>query len=534
MKKITSILLAFMLIVGVCGSAMLTVGAGEATSDTWDGTASVKWYLDGPNADDEYELKTAEDLAGLAFLVGAANAEGRYVGVYYRADGIVAGYVPGSNDTAYRDTAYLPTSVTGLEKVDGDTFLGKTVVLTVDIVLNEGNAADWATTAPANVWQPIGGNIKDGGKRAGFDGLFDGKGHTVSGLYCKAADAETLYGGLFGVTGQQFLATIQNLNLTNFYVCGDTVGALVGRSNKGLMVNNVHISNGISETQGTQAGAIVGAVFGGSVTFQNCSVESVAVQGNRYLGIFTGITVSQTLDISNCYVKDSTVKGDGQVGLVCGRMAGGNIAIRNVYAIVELEATGEEVNVNSRLAGAGLVYGVAGDNNKPAAQAIESFFHVSTVTGTVINEDMAELATAVELTQITGEMAMVMMPSFDYETVWKIVEGDTPVIELRGGAEEGGDDDDDDFLPGDGGDSGDNGGNDSGNNAGNNNNNNNDGNNGGATNNGGNTNTETNAPETEPSTTDDSNGGCGSAIGLTGFMLIAVASGAAIMLKKEN
>lgn len=524
MKKITSILLAMMLILGLCSTAMLTVGAEGATSDTWDGTASVKWYLEGPNADDEYELKSAEDLAGLAYLVGAANTEGRYIGVYYRADGTVAGYVPGTKDVSHQDSSLIPTSVEGLTSVNGDTFLGKTVVLTVDVVLNEGNAADWATTAPANMWQPIGGNIPDGAKRAAFDGLFDGQGHTVSGLYYKST---LCFGGLFGATGQQFPVTIQNLKLTNFYVSGvDSIGALVGRSNKGLTVSNVQVSNGIVEGTESGAGAVIGTVFGGPVTFQNCAVESAKVQGALYLGIFTGMTVSQDLTVTDSYVKNSSVKGTGQCAVVCGRMAGGNITVRNLYAIVELEATGTEAEKNSQLAGAGLVYAVAGDNNTPGAKAIENLFHVSTVTGAVINEDMADQATAVELTQITGDAAKTTLTGFDFETVWKAVEGDTPVIELRGGAEGGNEDEDDDFLPEDGGsedeDTGNTGNTD----------------NGGTANNGntnsGNTNNETNAPETNAPTANEEKSGCGSVVGFTGFMLVALISGAAVMLKKEN
>ena len=529
MKRITSILLAMILVLGMCGGAMLTIGAEEATSDTWDGTANIKWYLDGPNADDVYELKTAEDLAGLAFLVGAANTEGRYTGVYHSADGTVAGYAPGSNDVAYRESAYIPTSIDGLTSVKGDTFLGKTVALTVDIILNEGDAEDWAEQAPANMWQPIGGNCHEDAKKAGFDGFFDGQGHTVSGLYFKANGANNGFGGLFGWTGQQFLATIKNLKLTNFYVSGEAVGTLVGRSNKGLKVENVYVGDGIVETTGTGAGALVGTVFGGAAEFTYCAVENVKVQGNKYMGIFTGMTVAQDISINNCYVKNSSVKGDGQVGLVCGRMKAGELTIQNLYAIVELEATGTETETNSQLAGAGLVYGVAGDNNKPRVRSIEGFFHISTVTGAVINEEMTNLAAAIELTQITGEMAKVTMPGLDYENVWKTVDGGTPVIELRGSAAgDNEEDDDDDFFFED-----ENGGSNN-----NNSNNNNNNNNGGNQSNNGDTTTTTGADDTanttgtSEQTSEDK--GCGIVVGFSGLIFTTILAGAAVMLKKED
>ena len=516
MKKITSILLAIMLILSVCGSAMLTIGAEEATSDTWDGTASIKWYLDGTNADGAYELKTAEDLAGLAYLVGASNPDGLYTGVYHRADGTVAGYVPGTKDTEYQDSTRIPTSTEGLTSVNGDTFLGKTVLLTVDVVLNEGNAADWATTAPANMWQPIGGNVAGGG-RGSFDGTFDGQGHTVSGLYYKHTESKILFVGLFGATGHQFPATIQNLKLTNFYLySGNTVGVLVGRSNKGLTVDNVQVSNGIVETNVSSASAMIGTVFGASVAIRHCAVEGVKVQGTKYLGIFTGMVVSQDLEIADSYVKNSSVKGETEIGLVIGRIAGGNITIRNVYAVAEIEALGNEEEAET--AAAGLVYGVAGDGNKPSAKAIEGFFHVSTVTGPVVNEEFVDMTTPVELTQITGDAAKTTLTGFDFETVWKTVEGDTPVIELRGDTT-GGDsneDDDDDLLP-------ENGGSSSSNNPSNKND----------------KNDKTDTAETNDNagTTDagtDDKKGCGSAIGFAGLALVAVLSGAAVMLKKED
>ena len=517
MKKITSILLAIMLILGVCGSAMLTIGAEEATSDTWDGTASIKWYLDGTNADGEYELKTAEDLAGLAFLVGAAQTEGRYTGVYYRADGTVVGYKAGSNDTSHQVSSLIASSTEGLECVNGDSFLGKVVVLTVDVVLNEGNAADWATTAPTNVWQPIGGNIINGGKRAAFDGNFDGRGHTVSGLYYKST---VDFGGLFGATGQQFPATIQNLKVTNFYVNGkEECGALVGRSGKGLTVSSVQISNGIVEATDASSAAMLGTVFGGPVTFRNSSVENVKVQSPLYLGIFTGMEVAQTVEINDCYVKDSSVKGEAQAGLICGRAAGGGFAIHNLYAIVDVEATGT-VTEGSRIAGAGLVYAAAGDSNKPNMGTIEGFYHVGTVVAadeTLINADGADLVVAVELSQITGDTAKTTLTGFDFETVWKAVEGGTPVIELRGDVG-GGNTDDDDFLPEDDGSSDDDDDDTS------NKNNKNDKTE--------TTETKDNAGTTDATTADKK--GCGSVVGFAGLALMAVLSGAAVMLKKED
>ena len=329
-------------------------GATEVSADVWDGTANIKWYLDGPNADGAYELNSAEDLAGLAFIVGSSHAESRYVGVYYRADGTVAGYASGTKDTGFRDLSLICTDPDGLESVSGDNFMGKKVVLNVDVVLNEGNAADWETTAPANLWQPIGGNYPDGAKMTSFTGTFDGQGHTISGLYYKAA-ANYVAGGLFGWVSSKFPAAFKNLTLDNFYVEGEVVSGLLGRTNGQVTVDNVMLTNGTVKNAGSQTGAFIGGVFEGPAVFRYCGVENVAVCGNKYVGFFAGVAVGQEISVTDCYVKDSSATGDAEVGVLSGRMMGGSISIQNLYVIAELEATSTNIDSADFTPSAGVV-----------------------------------------------------------------------------------------------------------------------------------------------------------------------------------
>ena len=64
-------------------------------------------------------------------------------------------------------------------------FKDQTIKLGADIVVNEGNAADWEKIMPQRRWEPI----------TGFAGTFDGQGHTISGLYG--------LGHFYGVRGTQ-------------------------------------------------------------------------------------------------------------------------------------------------------------------------------------------------------------------------------------------------------------------------------------------------------------------------------------------
>ena len=530
MKKLVSILLSTMLILSAL-TGVFTVSADttEPTADLWDGTANIQWYLDGPNADGIYELDTAEDLAGLAFIVGAGIGDGRYQGVYYVEGGDVKGYVPGKSDNALWDTSLIPTDFTGLKMVDGDTFTGKKVALTADVVLNEGDASTWSeTSVPTNVWQPIGGNIEAGltNYRAGFDGTFDGRGHTISGMYVSPKNTNIMFSGLFGMAGSAkgLGTTIKNLTLTNFYARGYVVGALVGRIEKYCGIENVKVTNGTVEVPEGKSvgGAIAGGVNSAPCSFQYCAVENVKVQGNKYMGIFAGQITWNDVDLADCYVKNSSVKGVAQVGVLAGRMAQGNITIQNLYAAnVELEATGDQTDdASASKAGAGMIYGVAGADQTANIRKVDGYFFNGTVEGAVENEYGADRVTVLQLSQMTGETAKVFMAGYDYENIWKIVEGDTPTIELRGNMiDQGGDSsegDEDFFLPEEDEEEEE------------------ENTTAPVTNNKKpETNKNDSTATTEPAT-EEAKSGCGSVVGFSGLMLTAILAGAAVMLKKED
>ncbi|MCR5455687.1 MAG: DUF285 domain-containing protein [Bacteroidales bacterium] len=112
--------------------------------------------------------------------------------------------------------------------------------LTADIILNEDllkKIADMmkptsksiSKDEPANLaeWQPI------GTKENPFSGIFDGNGHTISGLYINDNTKENV--GLFGVAAPD--AVIKNLGVTQSYIAGkENVGAICGKT-EGIVVN---------------------------------------------------------------------------------------------------------------------------------------------------------------------------------------------------------------------------------------------------------------------------------------------------------
>jgi len=118
----------------------------------------------------------------------------------------------------------------------GNNFSGKTITLDSDINLAH------------HFWTPI-GRLES----LGFQGTFDGAGHTISGLY--TAKKASIYTGLFGALG-----------------CG------ISGSEKNGIVKSLTISNsdikGYEAESGTQCatGAIVGHLFYG--TIEDCVVTS--------------------------------------------------------------------------------------------------------------------------------------------------------------------------------------------------------------------------------------------------------------------
>ena len=405
--------------------------------------------------------------------------------------------------------------------IAGDCFTWQSVKLNCDVVINEGNAADWATNPPTYTWQPIGGNVgTNAGKWYGFDGEFDGQGHTISGMYTSSTLAQDLYGaGVFGIMGYEVNASVSNLIVENFYQeCTYGASGLIGRTKHAVAVENCVVRNGYVVSHKDQSAALIGGAYGGDATIINSGVDNVSIKGRDYIGGMVGVSNGYTVSITDSYFIGS-IECEYQLGVMVGRKKDGRIALKNVYAIAE--GTEHATSANASNMGCGVVYGVNADNSVVTIAAQNYFYvqNLNAASGEV--KDIGTTGTAaVTLTHLTGEMAKATLNGFDFDTVWKTVDGGTPIIELRGDNTTGGDE--------------------------NNNSNNNSNNNqqGGSNNEATTTKPATTTEEKEPSTkapgtdatADEAKDGksCGSVVGFSGVMLTAVLAGAAIMLKKED
>ena len=245
---------------------------GLQAQTIWDGTADTSWYNETST---EFEISTAEQLAGLAKLVN-----------------------------------------------NGNNFSGKTVRLTADIVLNDtSDWENWESSAPNNTWTPIGNGLNL------FGGTFDGQGHTVSGIYINSENE-----GLFGYNE----GTIKNIGVTESYIKGEYsvggvcssnygtisncynsgtvsgnsyVGGVCGRNYSGSTISNCYNSGNVSGSE------YIGGVCGSGTTISYC-YNTGTVSGSEYIG---GVCGSGTT-ISYCY-NSGPINGTGEdskVGGVCG------------------------------------------------------------------------------------------------------------------------------------------------------------------------------------------------------------------------
>ena len=269
----------------------------------WDGTTAKNFACGAGTKLSPYVILTAEQLAKLSFVIGA-------------------------NDKAYQ---------------------GKYYKLGADIVLNKGKIIDdkgalVADSAKLHKWTPIGNSS------VSFTGLFDGDGHSVSGMFINTTST---HNGLVGNSS----GTVQNVTVENSWVSGgkytagviganvgtvdnvknsasvtgdlECVGGVIGRSSyKNLLSNNSIIKNVMNSgfvVGKNNVGGVAGCV--GYVTADGAE-NHAPIEGYGYVGgVFGGIGSAKENDLRN--LKNfGTITGTHFVGGVSGH-CGGSLSINS-------------------------------------------------------------------------------------------------------------------------------------------------------------------------------------------------------------
>ena len=166
-----------------------------------------------------------------------------------------------------------------------------------------------------NQYTPIGTSINK------FSKTFDGKNHTISGIYIDNTSLNNQ--GLFAYSE----GTIKNVGIKNSYInAGSYVSALVAQ-NWGTIENCYNESN-VSGNEGV--GGIVGYVFESKgeahVNIQNCYNTGTITGTNNIGGIAGMLARGTTSNINNCY-NIGTVTGTNNIGGIIGHA---NIKSNNI------------------------------------------------------------------------------------------------------------------------------------------------------------------------------------------------------------
>ena len=227
-------------------------------NNRWDGTRDYTWY--NPNATELY-IENAAQLAGFGAIVG---------GMAKTADGV---------------------------DIEQDSFKGKTVYLSADIVIGDLTDEDGRNV----VFYPIGYYNSDGhyvksnqaitsGFR-NFEGTFDGQGHTISDWYQNTWEMKgdhnwydaslQYYRDGMGLFGKVYKGTVKNLVVRNFSSDGEitTTGTIAAYAD-GAHFENIQIYNCNPRVYNIGNGGIVGVVgwyakeAGLKTTFKNITVDN--------------------------------------------------------------------------------------------------------------------------------------------------------------------------------------------------------------------------------------------------------------------
>ena len=177
-------------------------------------------------------------------------------------------------------------------------------VLTDNIVVNRSviNESGNLNGTPTYSWTPIGISGKP------FKGIFDGNGHTVSGLYFNNTTNKNYPegGNYVGLIGYSVGAQIKNVGVIDSYINGyQNVGGISGYSGT--------ITNCFNMGSVTGSYYYVGGISGRYGTITNCYNKGTIKSTSSYIGGICGSDGTQT----NCH-NSGTISGSYFVGGICG------------------------------------------------------------------------------------------------------------------------------------------------------------------------------------------------------------------------
>ena len=229
----------------------------SASAETWEDYADTSWF-DGPGAaagtaSDPYVIKTANELAGFAKIC---------------------------NDNINYSTKYTIAE-----------FTGKTIVLANDIDLKN---IEWIPIARLTVFHSN-----------GFNGTFDGRGHSIKNLYISKIENPTKYIKVNGV------------------------GLFANLAASGV-IKNLRVEGSVTTTQSQAAAAIVGYNMYGTIANVSTSCDILAASTRTDNTVSSGDWETGIGGLTPGFGKS----GRGYAGGIVGVSSGGNIINCVVYGTI--------------------------------------------------------------------------------------------------------------------------------------------------------------------------------------------------------
>ena len=211
------------------------------------------------------------------------------------------------------------------------------VVLTADITVNEDLLTSINTDDDGNVtngssfkaWRPMGMADEKGNLTGWYTGIFDGNGHSISGLYVNrdeaADDVHTWFKSCIGLFGY-YSGVTRNLSVLDSYMRGkDCIGGICGYNDGGTIQNCYSAATVCGDSY---IGGICGRSEGDSI-IENCYNTGYVYGATRSIG---GICGDNSATLQGCY-NVGNVNGKFYVGGIVGESSGsGNtIWIKDCY-----------------------------------------------------------------------------------------------------------------------------------------------------------------------------------------------------------
>lgn len=265
MKRIISAILAVAMAVTML---VIPANAAKSTVKVWNGKVITSWYTGDKT---EYNISSPGQLAGLAQLVNS-----------------------------------------------GELMQGIVINLTADLTMNNTkNWGEWYKTAPKNKFTPIGHSGNSTTDYYPFAGIFNGNGHSISGLYVNSTTTAGLFGYISG-------AAVSNVIVKESVIIacdnGDNVGAYAGGIagiSEGSVINMCEYAGevrciGQKDAENGMRAAYAGGIVG-SIHTENVSAVLLGI-GFAAFGTFYNALIFT--DGNGGLIKDSCVANCISNGLV--------------------------------------------------------------------------------------------------------------------------------------------------------------------------------------------------------------------------